>query len=65
MKLFATFSIASVVSAYDAEGVVDDDTCIYGGEEVDCETKQPLVPILARGGKKINPRASCNESIGP
>ena len=51
MKLFATFSIASVVFAYDAEGVVDDDTCIYGGEEVDCETKQPLVPILARGGK--------------
>jgi hypothetical protein len=50
MKLFATFSIASVVFAYDADGVVEDDTCIFGGEEVDCETKQPLVPNLARAG---------------
>jgi len=57
MKLFAAFSLATAVFALNDDGVVDDDTCIHGGEEVDCETKQPLVPNLARAGKKLTPRA--------
>ena len=51
MKLFAAFQIATVVLAKDSDNIVDSDVCVYGGEEVDCETKEPLNPGLARSGK--------------
>ena len=50
MKLFAAFQIATVVLA-ETDGIVDDDVCVFGGVEVDCETKEPLIPALARAGK--------------